>query len=75
MASVLSEQLKRMNLQTKIVGQDRIKRAKGRNEDVAILSMDIPGEEKKFKCCLESRCLQGDSTSLPLGECENIIQK
>lgn len=67
MASVLSEQLKRMNLQTKTVGEDRIKKAKERNEDVAILSMDLPGEKKKFRCSLEDRCLQGDPTSLPLG--------
>lgn len=67
MAGVLSDQIKRMNLQTKIVGDDRIRRAKERNEDVAILSMDLPGEKKKFKCSLGERCLQGNPTSLPLG--------
>lgn len=69
MASVLSEQLKRMNLQTKTVGEDRIRRAREANEDVAILSMDISGGKKKFRCCLEDRCLQGDPTSFPLGAC------
>lgn len=67
MAGVLSDQFKRMNLQTKTVGEDRIKRAKERNEDVAILSMELPGEKKGFKCSLGELCLQGDPTSLPLG--------
>lgn len=67
MAGVLSDQLKRMNLQTKIVGDDRIRRAKERNEDVAILSMDLPGDKKKFRCCLGDRCLLGDPTGLSLG--------
>lgn len=69
MAGVLSEQLKKMNLQTKTVGEDRIRRAKQMNEDVAILSMDLPGVKKKFRCCLEEGCLQGDPCSLPLGAC------
>lgn len=67
MTSVLSDQFKRMNLQTKTVGGDRIKRARERNEDVAILSMDLPGDNKSFKCCLGKDCLFGDAASLPLG--------
>lgn len=68
MADVMSDQFKRMNLQTKTVGEDRIRRAKEKNEDVAVLSMQIPGEKIGFKCCLGPACLQGDPTSLPLGK-------
>ncbi|XP_015835489.1 four and a half LIM domains protein 2 isoform X6 [Tribolium castaneum] len=68
MAGTLSDQFKsRLNLQTKTVGEERIKKAKERNEDVAILSMELPGEKKAFKCCLDQDCLLGDPTSLPLG--------
>lgn len=67
MAGVLSDQFKRMNLQTKTVGGDRIKKAKERNEDVAILSMELPGEKTGFKCSLGADCLLGDPAGLPLG--------
>lgn len=68
MSNNLSEQFKtKMNLKTKTVGEDRIRRAKERNEDVAILSMDLPGENKSFKCNLGDDCLFGDPNSLPLG--------
>lgn len=63
----LSEQLKKMNLQTKTVGEDRIRKAKERNEDVAILSMELPGENKTFKCTLGEDCFLGDCNTLPLG--------
>lgn len=70
MAGTLSDQFKtRLNLQTKTVGEERIKRAKERNEDVAILSMELPGDKKAFKCCLGKDCLFGDPASLPLGVC------
>lgn len=66
MAGVLSD-FKKLNLQTKTVGEDRIRRAKDRNEDVAILSMDLPGDKKVFRCSLGDDCLFGDPKSLPLG--------
>ncbi|CAH1133286.1 unnamed protein product [Ceutorhynchus assimilis] len=68
MAGVLSDQFKRLNLQTKTVGEDRIRRAKERNEDVAILSMELPGDNTKtFRCSSGKDCLFGSPTSLPLG--------
>jgi len=66
MAGVLSD-FKKLNLQTKTVGEDRIRRAKDRNEDVAILSMELPGDKKGFRCSLGDDCLFGDPKSLPLG--------
>lgn len=65
-ADVLSEDLKsRLHLTMKTVGQDRIRRARENNEDVAILSMFLPNataerENKKFCCALRERCLLGD---------------
>ncbi|KAK9888403.1 hypothetical protein WA026_000652 [Henosepilachna vigintioctopunctata] len=68
MAGVLSSQFdKKLSLKTKTVGEDRIKRAKEKNEDVAILSMEVPGEKGYFKCCLGDDCRTGDASSLPLG--------
>lgn len=65
-ADVLSDDLKsRLHLTTKTVGQDRIRRARENNEDVAILSMFLPNataerENKKFCCALRDQCLLGD---------------
>lgn len=65
-ADVLSEDLKsRLHLTTKTVGQDRIRRARENNEDVAILSMFLPNataerENKKFCCALRDQCMLGD---------------
>lgn len=65
-ADVLSEDLKsRLHLKTKTVGQDRIRRARENNEDVAILSMFLPNataerENKKFCCALRDNCQLGD---------------
>lgn len=68
MAGVLSDQFKtKLNLKTKIVGEDRIRRAKEKNEDIAILSMDLPGENKSFVCCMGEECLMGDAKKLALG--------
>lgn len=68
MAGVLSDQFKtRLNLQTKTVGEDRIRKAKERNEDIAILSMELPGEKRVFNCSLGDDCLLGDPSNLPLG--------
>lgn len=66
-ADVLSEDLKsRLHLTTKTVGQERIRRARENNEDVAILSMFLPNataerENKKFCCALRDQCLLGDA--------------
>lgn len=66
-ADVLSEDLKsRLHLTTKTVGQDRIRRARETNEDVAILSMFLPNatnerENKKFCCALRDSCQLGDA--------------
>lgn len=68
MGDVLSDKFKnKLSLKTKTVGEDRIRRAKERNEDVAILSMELPGENKPFNCCLGDECLMGKPKSLPLG--------
>lgn len=68
MAGVLSDRFKNgLNLQTKTVGEDRIRRARERNEDIAILSMELPGEKRAFCCSLGEECLMGDPQSLPLG--------
>ncbi|CAH2233084.1 jg10560 [Pararge aegeria aegeria] len=66
-ADVLSDDFKsRLHLTTKTVGQDRIRRARENNEDVAILSMFLPNataerENKKFCCAMKDQCLLGDS--------------
>lgn len=71
MAGVLSDQFKgQLNLKTKTVGEDRIRRAKERNEDVAILSMDLPGAKTEFFCCLGDDCLIGNPRELSLGVCD-----
>lgn len=67
MASVLSDQMSGLKLQTKTVGEDRIKKAKERNEDIAVLSMELPGQEKPFKCSAGEACLMDDPKVLPLG--------
>ncbi|XP_037978332.2 four and a half LIM domains protein 2 isoform X9 [Plutella xylostella] len=65
-ADVLSDDFKRrLHLTTKTVGQDRIRRARENNEDVAILSMFLPNataerENKKFCCALRDDCMLGD---------------
>uniref|UniRef100_A0A6V7MBZ1 Uncharacterized protein n=1 Tax=Bracon brevicornis TaxID=1563983 RepID=A0A6V7MBZ1_9HYME len=49
-----------LRLTTKTVGEERIKRAKEKDEDVAIFSM-IPMEgDSKFRCCLGRECKMGD---------------
>lgn len=67
MAGVLSEKFKSMNLQTKTVGEDRIRRARDRDEDIAILSMELPGEGRTFKCDLGLDCLKGDCYDIKPG--------
>lgn len=57
----LSDRLgSRLKLQQRTLGEERIKRARERDEDVAIFSM-VPLEgDPKFRCCLGVYCLQGD---------------
>ena len=60
-ADALSERLSsKLHLQTKTVGEERIKRAKEKDEDIAIFSM-IPLEgDSKFQCSLGKDCVLGD---------------
>lgn len=80
-AETLSKDFKsRLRLTTKTVGEDRIKKAKEDNKDIAILSTFLPpsmAEEKDkiFSCALETDCLLGDPTSMEPGILIlNIIQ-
>lgn len=62
----LSSEFKtRLQLRTKTVGADSIRRAKENNEDVAVLSMFLPGtaakdENSRFRCALGVDCRLGD---------------
>lgn len=66
-ADILSSEMKsRLNLTTKTVGADRIRRAKENNEDIAVLSMFLPGSSAKeenslFRCSLGYDCRLGDA--------------
>lgn len=73
MASVLSDQMSGLKLQTKTVGEERIRKAKERNEDIAILSMELPGQGKPFKCSAGEDCLMGDPAVLALGRIYNFF--
>lgn len=65
-ADILASDLKsRLHLRTKTVGAERIQRAKDNNEDVAILSMFLPGsvgefENRRFRCAMMEECFLGD---------------
>ena len=65
-ADILAGDLKsRLHLRTKTVGAERIQRAKDNNEDVAVLSMFLPGsvgeaENKRFRCSRGEECMHGD---------------
>lgn len=65
-ADILSSDFKtRLNLKTKTVGADKIRRAKENNEDIAILSMFLPfasaeEENRRFRCSLGDECFLGD---------------
>lgn len=65
-ADILAGDLKsRLHLRTKTVGAERIQRAKDNNEDVAILSMFLPGsvgeaENRRFRCARGEDCILGD---------------
>jgi hypothetical protein len=70
---VLAEKFEtRLHLATKTVGEDRIKKAKENNEDVAVLSTFLPspddGKKKNiFECALKEDCLLGDPKKIITG--------
>lgn len=65
----LSERLSsKLHLQTKTVGEERIKRAKEKDEDVAIFSMFPMGGDPKFRCCLGKDCVLGDPKKADPGD-------
>lgn len=60
-----SEPSSRLNLKTKTIGADRIRKAKQNNEEIAVLSMFLPGsaaveENSQFRCSLGIDCRLGD---------------
>lgn len=66
----LSERLSsKLHLQTKTVGEERIRRAKENDEDVAILSMFPMEGDTKFRCYLGKDCLLGDQKLAKPGDC------
>lgn len=68
-ADTLSERLSsKLHLQTKTVGEERIKKAKENEEDVAVFSMISIDGDSKFKCCLGKDCLLGDPKKCEPGE-------
>jgi len=65
----LSERLSsKLHLQTKTVGEERIKRAKEKDEDVAIFSMFPMEGDPTFRCCLGKYCLIGDPKKTDPGD-------
>lgn len=62
-----------MHITTKTVGDDRIRRAKENDEDIAVLSTFLPEalddakSTRNFDCALGYRCLLGDSRKAPAG--------
>lgn len=73
-ADTLSERLSsKLHLQTKKVGEDRIRRAKENDEDIAIFSMFPMEGDSKFRCCLGNDCLLGDPKKADPGETRETI--
>ncbi|CAD1479220.1 unnamed protein product [Heterotrigona itama] len=71
-ADTLSERLSsKLHLQTKKVGEDRIRRAKEKDEDIAIFSMFPMEGDPKFRCCLGKDCLLGDPKKADPGDARN----
>lgn len=65
----LSERLSsKLHLQTKTVGEERIRRAKEKDEDVAIFSMFPMEGDPKFRCCLGKDCQLGDPKKADPGD-------
>ena len=75
---ILANDLKsRLHLRTKTVGSERIQRAKDNNEDVAILSMFLPGsvgeaENRRFRCHRGEECILGDNRQATPGNQKSI---
>lgn len=72
-----SELSSRLNLKTKTVGADRIRKAKENNEEIAVLSMFLPGsaaveENSRFRCALGIDCRLGDWRKVTPGTIFNI---
>ncbi|XP_034236916.1 four and a half LIM domains protein 2 isoform X5 [Thrips palmi] len=73
-ADLLSSKMESsMHITTKTVGDDRIRRAKENDEDIAVLSTFLPEalddakSTRNFDCALGYRCLLGDSRKAPAG--------
>lgn len=63
----------KLHITTKIVGADRIQKAKDNNEDIAVLSDILPGKNT-FKCALKQDCLLGTPASAVPGISSLIIK-
>jgi hypothetical protein len=67
MATDLANKIQtKLHITTKIVGGDRIQKAKDNNEDIAVLSDILPGKNT-FKCALNKDCLLGTPNSVVPG--------
>lgn len=65
----LSERLSsKLHLQTKTVGEERIRQAKEQDEDIAIFSMVPVDGDPKFRCCLGRDCNLGDPRKAEPGD-------
>lgn len=58
----------KLHLTTKTVGEERIRRAKEKDEDVAIFSMFPMEGDPKFRCCLGKDCVLGEPRKAEPGE-------
>ena len=58
----------KLHLTTKTVGEDRVRRAKESDEDVAIFSMFPMEGDTKFRCCLGKDCALGDPKKAEPGD-------
>lgn len=75
--ALAGEMRSRLSLQTKTVGAERIRRAKENNEDIAVLSMFLPGsaareENARFRCALGFDCRLGDARLATPGKSQAI---
>lgn len=75
MATDLASKLQsKLHINTKIVGEDKIREAKEKNEDVAVLSDILPGKAAtSFKCALKTDCLLGTPDSAKPGTILNYF--
>lgn len=78
-ADILANDLKsRLHIRTKTIGAERIQKAKDNNEDVAILSMFLPGsvgeaENRRFRCSLMEDCFLGDYRQATPGKPTSLL--